>query len=307
MRSFGPSAHRLRPLLFAGLLAFSVLSANAVIIRDDVPDSAYIALGSEANFPASGFITASSNGAPLGGTLIDSRFVLTVAHIQGDIIPGVTTFTIGGAAYVIAEQKPHPAFNATGIFENDINVLRLTAPVLNVTPATYNTGAPELGSTATTIGYGETGTGLSGSIVGSSGQRRGANNVVDAFGDGVLLPNTSFLADFDNPGNPLDSSLGSPLPLALEGTLALFDSGGGVYTDFGSGPVLIGLNSFVASRDGTPNNDYGDLFGATRVALYNDYIAANIPEPAAGALTIVAIASFGVCWRAAFRGPRSDR
>lgn len=281
--------------------------AGAVIIRTDVADSAYIALGSETNFPASGFITAASNGAFLGGTLIASRFVLTVAHIQGDIIPGVTTFTIGGTAYVIAEQKPHPAFNATGLSENDINVLRLTAPVLNVTPAVYNTGSPELGSTATTIGYGETGTGLSGSIAGSQGQRRGANNIVDAFGDGILLPMTAFLADFDNPGNPLDSSLGSLLPLALEGTLALFDSGGGVYADFGSGPVLIGLNSFVASVDGSANNDYGDLFGATRVALYNDYIAANIPEPAAGTMTILAVVSLSIGRRSAFRQRQLER
>jgi hypothetical protein len=265
--------------------------AGAVVIRDDVPDANYRALGSEANFPASGFITAASNGAFLGGTLIAPRFVLTVAHIQGDIMPGITTFTIGGAAYVIAGQTPHPFFNATGLFENDINVLRLTNPVPDVTPATYHSGSTtELGSTATTIGYGETGTGLSGSIAGTGGLRRGANNIVDAFGDGVVLPATSFLADFDNPGNPLDGTLGSPLPLPLEGTLALFDSGGGVYADLGSGQVLIGINSFVASRDGNPNNDYGDLFGATRVALYSDFIAANIPEPAAGTITLLG------CW-----------
>ena len=262
--------------------------ARAVVIRDDVPDANYRALGSEANFPASGFITAASNGAFLGGTLIAPRFVLTVAHIQGDIIPGITTFTIGGTAYVIAEQTPHPFFNATGLFENDINVLRLTNPVSGVTPATYHSGSTtELASTATTIGYGETGTGLSGSIAGTGGLRRGANNIVDAFGDGVVLPATSFLADFDNPANPLDGTLGSPLPLPLEGTLALFDSGGGVYADLGAGQVLIGINSFVASRDGSPNSDYGDLFGATRVALYSDYIAANIPEPAAGTITLL--------------------
>jgi hypothetical protein len=280
----------------------AILPARAVVIRHDVPDSAYIALGSETNFPASGFITAASNGAFLGGTLIDARFVLTVAHIQGDIIPGITTFTIGGTAYVIAEQKPHPFFNATGMFENDINVLRLTNPVPNVTPARYHDGStPELGSTATSIGYGETGTGLSGSITGTGGVRRGANNIVDAFGDGVVLPTTSFITDFDNPGNPLDSTLGSPLPLALEGTLALFDSGGGVYADLGSGPLLIGINSFVASRDANGNNDYGDLFGATRVGFYNDYIAANIPEPRTGMIAIMGLAAFGARPRGAWR------
>jgi hypothetical protein len=192
--------------------------------------------------------------------------------------------------------------------ENDINVLRLTNPVPNVTPAAYNVGStPEVGSTATTIGYGETGTGLSGSIGGTAGLRRGATNTVDAIGDGVVFPSTSFIADFDNPGNLLDSTLGSPTPLALEGTLALFDSGGGVYADLGSGPVLIGINSYVASRDGNANNDYGDLFGATRVGLYRDYIAANIPEPNPGIITLLAIAALSVYARAPFRARRFDR
>jgi len=275
--------------LVAATLAFASFSehARAIVRRDnpDAPDSSYIALGSQANFPASGFITA-PNGALLGGTLIDPQYVLTVAHIQGDIIPGVTTFTIGGAPYVIAEQRPHPAFNSTGKFDNDINVVRLTTAVTNVTPVPYNTVFPELGATATTIGYGETGTGLTGSISGSAGQRRGAENTVDIFGDGVLFATTSFLADFDRPGRPQESTYGSVFPLPLEGTVALFDSGGGVYASFTNGPVLIGINSFTASSDGIPNNDYGDLFGATRVSLFSDYIVANIPEPSAGVLTI---------------------
>ena len=261
------------------------IPARAIVRRDDVADESYISLGSPANFPASGFITA-KNGVPLGGTLIDPLYVLTAAHIQGDIVPGVTTFTIGGAPYVIAEQRPHSAFNATGKFDNDINVVRLAMPVLNVTPASYYTGVAELNSTATTIGYGETGTGLTGSAVGTAGQRRGAQNTVDAFGDGAVFPTTSFMADFDRPGFPLESTIGSFIPLPLEGTVALFDSGGGIYANFGGGPVLIGINSFTASRDGTPNNDYGDLFGATRVSLFSGYIAANIPEPTAFMLAL---------------------
>lgn len=280
-----PSTQLRRLFIATLMLACFTETLRAVVRRDDVLDASYIALGSEAKFPASGFITA-PNGALLGGTLIDPRYLLTAAHIQGDIIPGVTTFTIGGTPYIIAEQRPHPAFNATGKFENDINVVRLAMPVPNVTPVPYNTGMPELGSTATTIGYGETGTGVSGSIGGSAGQRRGAQNMVDVFGDGAAFPPTSFIADFDRPGAPLESTTGSFFPLALEGTVALFDSGGGVYTDFGTGAVLIGINSFTASRDGTPNNDYGDLFGATRVSLFSNYIVANIPEPSTGVLTI---------------------
>jgi len=289
----------LAALLLASTLCGLSSPALAVVRRHDVDDADYIALGSPANFPASGFITA-GNGALLGGTLIDPLYFVTAAHISGDIVPGVTTFTIGGAAYVIAEQRPHPSFNSTGKFENDINVVRLATAVGNVTPTPYNMGLPELGSTATTIGYGQTGTGLTGST-GPAGQRRGAQNVVDLIGDGAVFPPTAFLADFDNPtpaGAIRDNSLGAPTALAFEGTLALFDSGGGVYANLGTGRVLIGINSFTASVDGTPNNDYSDLFGATRVGLYSDYIAMNVPEPSTAVLTLIAsVLSAGVVRR----------
>jgi secreted trypsin-like serine protease len=278
-------AHRLTALFSVALISSS-LPSSAIVIRDDQPDANYIALGSEANYSASGFIGANM----LGGTLIAPEYVLTAAHIQGDIAPGVTTFTVGGVAYTIAEQRPHPQFNPT-TFENDINVLRLASPVANVSPAAYNTSVPELGATITIIGYGISGNGLTGANA-PAGQRRGAQNMVDAFGFEGLIPATSFVGDFDRPPlTPLDTSvpLGSAIPLPLEGTTALFDSGGGVYADFGSGSVLIGINSFVGSTDGTNNSDYGDLFGATRVSLYGDFIRSNIPEPSTALFCVLGV------------------
>jgi hypothetical protein len=143
----------------------------------------------------------------------------------------------------------------------------------------------------TIIGYGTTGNGATGSIPGSEGTRRGAQNTADVFGFLDIIPNTAFVGDFDNPNPAIitDNFTGSPLPLNLEGTTALFDSGGGVYTDFGNGQVLIGINSFVGSRDGTGNNDYGDLFGATRVSLYSGFIQSNIPEPTTGAFAVLGL------------------
>jgi secreted trypsin-like serine protease len=285
----------LSPFRLAALIPLALISSSvycsAIVIRHDQADADYIALGSEANYPASGFIGANR----LGGTLIAPEYVLTAAHIQGDIVPGVTTFTVGGVAYTIAEQRPHPQFNPT-TFENDINVLRLASVVANVTPAAFNTTLPELGATITIIGYGTSGNGLTGASV-QPGQRRGAQNTVDAYGLEGIIPETSFVGDFDRPPlTPVDTSvpLGSAVPLMLEGTTALFDSGGGVYANFGSGPVLIGINSFVGSTDGTSNSDYGDLFGATRVSLYGAFIRSNIPEPSTAlfsALGIIVTAS----------------
>lgn len=258
-------------------LAFCA-SAEAVVIRDDIADSQYISLGSEAAFPASGVLAGG-----LGGTLIDPFYVLTAAHIQGSIAPGITTFSIGGLNYVITEQHPHPNYDPA-TFENDINVLKLGTPVTNVTPAPYYTGSLELGREIISIGYGLTGNGLTGATGG--GGRRGAMNTVDAFGFGAIFNRTSLVADFDNPpGITLpQGGLGSVVPTPLEGTLAGGDSGGGVYANFGSGQVLIGINSFVGAVDGSNNSDYGDLFGATRVSLYDGFIRSQIPEPTTAAL-----------------------
>lgn len=272
--------HSLTPRAFIVLLA-SCVGAQAVVIRDDIADSEYVSLGSELAFPASGVIAGG-----LGGTLIDPFFVLTAAHIQGAIIPGITTFSIGGSNYVITEQHPHPDYNGS-TFENDINVLKLGSPVTNVTPATYYTGSLELGREIVSIGYGLTGNGLTGATGG--GGRRGAMNTVDAFGFGPIFNRTSLVADFDNPVGitlPPQGALGSAVPTSLEGTLASGDSGGGVYANFGSGNVLIGINSFVGAVDGSNNSDYGDIFGATRVSLYDSFIRSQIPEPSTAALLL---------------------
>ena len=81
-----------------------------------------------------------------------------------------------------------------------------------------------------------------------------------------------FLSDFDNPGNPSDNAYGSSTPLDLEYLIAPGDSGGGVFIDFGSGPLLAGIHSFGAAWDGLVDSDYGDASGHTRVSVFNSWI-----------------------------------
>jgi hypothetical protein len=151
--------------------------------------------------------------------------------------------------------------------------VKLSSPVSGITPATRYTGASELTAKGTAVGYGVTGTGLTGAGDIVDGLKRAGNNVIDVFyqRNRKSLP-LIFLSDFDNPHNPLDSRYGSAIPLALEYLIAPGDSGGGVFAEIGGQMVLLGVNSFVGSFDGSSNSDYGDISGHIRVSAFNSWI-----------------------------------
>src|SRR5690606_30180736 len=60
----------------------------------------------------------------------------------------------------------------------DIALVRFDEPITNVTPAKIYTGFQELGKVVTMVGYGQTGTGKTGST-GASGVKRAGQNVID--------------------------------------------------------------------------------------------------------------------------------
>jgi hypothetical protein len=155
--------------------------------------------------------------------------------------------------------------------------------VTDVTPASLNTSGNEIGELATFVGFGRTGTGLTGASIASTA-KRGGTNVLDVSGNMVDPEWSSNLAlsDFDRPGDPGYSSWGSTTPTALESMLAVGDSGGGVFVDFGSGPQLVGLATFVLLNGDGINYGYGDGMAATRLAGHSAWIAETllVPEPA---------------------------
>jgi hypothetical protein len=261
--------------------------AKAITIRHDVPDSSYVSLAEL--YPSVGRFSVGT-----AGTLIGSQWVLTAAHVAVDLNVVSSTFAVGGVSFALTDVIIHPDYVSVAS-GNDLALVRLQDPVLNVTPSAYYNGVLELSQIGTSVGFGASGTGLTGST-GPSGIKRGMQNTIDLFGDGTaLLPRTTFLSDFDNP-NPLvpDSTTGSPVPLGLEGLVALGDSGGGVFIDLGSGPLLAGVHSYtLAPLDGGVNSDYGDLMGSTRVSLYDGFIQLTmqqVPEPSTRILGTMALA-----------------
>lgn len=272
--------------LFA--LACVVSAASfASTIRHDRADSLYTALDNNAPFSSVGRVTLSGGG--LGsGTYIGfgggSHWVLTAAHVASNISQ-VPVFNVTGSNISVTQVI---AFSGWGLNNNDFSLLRLASnPGVAAVP--YYNGALELGRETVSVGYGATGTGLTG-INAGAGTRRAFENVADYVntdsGENVIY------TDFDNPLNAADNVIGSATPRNLEGNVAGGDSGGGLFGNFGttSSPVwrLIGVTSTLAWVDGTGNADYGDLSGYARIGgtvptganfIQNNTGIAGVPEP----------------------------
>lgn len=289
-----------KTLFLSAVAAFSLSPlSEAITIRDDTADSAYISLGANSAYQAAGFFDDGFGGTLVADPYGLDQYVITSAHLvdQGRIVPGTTTFTVGGNSYGIAGVVIAPNYNSTTLV-NDLAIVRLTTSVTGVTPVPYYTGSAEAGKTITLIGYGYTGTGLTGEQIGTGGTRRGANNVIDAIDASTVssgLPSTSYLFDFDQPPTTPGTSfnIGSNTPLTLEGMIASGDSGGGDFAVIGGTLYLVGVHSYDASADGNSNASYSDVGGSTRVSNFSGFIAQTIPEPASGGLILGGVALLG--------------
>jgi uncharacterized protein (TIGR03382 family) len=226
--------------------------------------------------------------------LIGDRWVLTAGHVAMSKVGG--TFILGGTTYTVTSATVHPSYSASGpLF--DIGVLYLSSAVSGVDPAAmYDFGSPSsiLGREATWTGYGLGGNGTNGFQVPFA--FRAFTNVIDVLGDHPDyegLPSTSFVSDFDRPGDPTKNAPGSdPTPTALEGNVAPGDSGGGIFVKVGGVNYLVGVNSYTGYLSTTQNGSlsrYGALSGGTNLELFHEWIysqtgIAPVPEPGTAAL-----------------------
>ena len=276
-----------------GILGATTLHPTATwgaTIRDDQPDSGYLDLAKVLDYaPVGTFVN--SWGFTGSGTLIAPDWVLTGAHNLVAASSG--TFTINGMAYTSTELIRNPGWNGSALNGYDFGLVHLSTLVTGVAPATLYNGSSEFGQLATFVGFGLTGTGLTGYRT-LDNQKRAFQNVIDGdFGNPSILLG----ADFDNPNSTADNAFGDATPLGLEGSVAPGDSGGGVFLTIESQTYLAGVISFVAATDGSANSDYGDVNGFGRVSAFTPWIFSTIPEPPVSTLLTGAGLGLLLFWR----------
>jgi hypothetical protein len=260
-------------------------STWGVTIRDDVPDSSYLTLAASPDYnPVGTFVN--SWGYTGSATLIAPDWVLTAAHMLVAASSG--TFTIDGSSYASTQLIRNPGYNTSNpIGGYDFGLVHLSSSVSGIPPAALYTGSSEFGQIGTFVGFGFTGTGLTGWQT-LDHQKRAMQNVIDGdFGN----PSLVLGSDFDNPHSTADNVFGDATPLPLEGCVAPGDSGGGVFITIDSQTYLAGVISFVAATSGSANASYGDLSGFGRVSAFVPWITSTIPEPSAFTLLVGA----GLC------------
>ena len=282
--------------------------SQAGVRRDDVADSEFLNLAASALYQSVGKFTYSvgANSYLASGVLISPEWVLTAAHVTGGSNyagQGISNMNFslvtgdGVLSYAASEWLTHPGWAATqgDLFAGyDIGLVRLSSTVTAVQAATLYLQESLQIQPGTIVGYGATGTGLTGFNSGTSGTKRAGQNMIDAQGDGISISSNILFVDFDRPGVPGESVTGSNLPLALEYLSAPGDSGGGLFITQNSQTFLVGVTSFGwGYTDGVANSDYGDLAGFTSTTAYAGWISSvtgvAIPEPSSGSLLVLSL------------------
>lgn len=284
--------HQLFAIALAGVLAAG--TASAMSIRDDVSDSSYIALGN--NYQTVGSFYYGTTGEFASGVLIAPDWVLTAGHVNAqagfEFRYGTGDFTTS-TTYFVDQGYVDPLYNSTTL-EHDLELVHLTTSISGATPVKLYGGTVNPGQYVNSVGFGYTGTGLTGAT-GNAGTRRGIEQEIRAVNFNSaqtgLLP--GYIADFRSPHSNTDTlaSYGiapDPNPLSLEGSDAPGDSGGGLFANMGgSGTVQIGVVSYGVYLTSGKKAAYGDIMGWSMFQqsdldwIYNTAGVQAVPEPSA--------------------------
>ena len=211
------------------------------------------------------------------GVAIDAYWILTAEHVADD--GGTGNLSIGGETYTAMETISHNT--------KDIALVRYD----KVLPGHYNyaTDPDFTGSEAIMIGYGNYGVVTQTPTSGwwsepeeeNPDVLRWGTNMVDA-----LLPISSSYGTYDMLQTSIsgtDTEQGQN-PTPYETGVNTGDSGGGMFAEVGGEWILIGINTLRS-----PSSSPYDTTYSVPVGDYDEWIAANVPEP----VTVWLLATLG--------------
>lgn len=236
-------SHRLSVLL---ILVAPALG-RPIIIRHDRADALYVRLARR--FPAVCRVAPNDTG-----TLVGKNWVLTAGHVGADIPHRRRQWVeVGGKRFDIDKVFVHPKWREMG--PHDVALIRLRKPVTGIEPMSLYRGRDEAKRMVYFVGFGGTGTGLTGPRTEDGICRAATNRVERTDADWLYFV-------FDEGKAATD----------LEGISGPGDSGG---------PAVIvrGKQQFVAGVSvwGKPGKQgrgtYGAQEGYTRISTHMDWLS----------------------------------
>lgn len=258
------------------------------IYRHDVDPRAHEALAADSAFASVGQLLA-LDGRTIGSfVLISPEWAVTAAHVMDERTAGDVMLALGSERMSIRGIVVHPEYRSDQyathgdpVFRKGVDaaLLQLVRAHTAVRPASLYRGGNEVGSSATLVGFGTSGSATT--VLTSpvpAGTKRAGLNIIDQVGGSVRdrsIPSWYLVSDFDHPSNEAMNRTGSATPLDLEFLAAGGDSGGGVFVREDEGWSLAGIHATgriavneTVERDGV----YGSLNLSVRIADIRHWI-----------------------------------